>query len=140
MKKRLASLHTVNEQKAIPDFPKSVLLVDNNHVDNFVNQKLLEIYGIVEVRSFINHSKALAYLNETHITYQLILVDIYLPIIDGFEFIDLFFELNLHQKHGKICILSASLNPLHKQKTLEKNVRFIEKPLTIQHILHTKNN
>ena len=79
--------------------------------------------------------KALVHLKETNISYQLILVEIYLPMIDGFEFIDMIHVLGLHKKHGEICLLSASLNPSHKQKSAEKNVRFIEKPLTIQCIL-----
>jgi CheY-like chemotaxis protein len=141
MKKRLASLDTVNEQKAFfdfPDLPKSVLLIDSLEIDNFVNRKLLEIYGVKDIIAFRSPSKALAYLKETNIKYQLILVEIYLPITDGFEFIDMIRALGLHKKHGEICFLSASLDPSHKKKSAETNVRFIEKPLTIQHILSGK--
>ncbi len=135
MKKKLASLDTVNEQKAIFDFRKSVLLIDNNGLDNFINHKLLAFYGVEKVTSFRCADKALVHLKETDIIYQLILIEIYLPIKDGFEFIDMFRSLDLHKKHGEICILSASLDPLHKYKSAENNVRFIEKPLTIQSIL-----
>ncbi len=131
MKTNLNSLNTITELK-------SVLLIDSLEIDNFVNHKLLEIYGVKEIMSFRNARKALSYLIETDIMYQLILVEIYLPITDGFEFIDLFFELNLHKKHGEICLLSASLDPLHKEKAEQRNVRFIEKPLTIQCILSIK--
>jgi CheY-like chemotaxis protein len=125
-------------QSLLKDKMKSVLLIDSLEIDNFINQKLLESYGISDVISFRSPSKALAYLKETNITYQLILVDIYLPITDGFEFIDMIRSLDLHKTHGEICLLSASLDPCHKQKSAEKNVRFIEKPLTIQRILSIK--
>jgi CheY-like chemotaxis protein len=117
---------------------KSVLLIDNNDIDNFVNSKILENYGVTTIMSCRSIKSALNHLKETDIKYQLILVDIYLPMIDGFEFIDVIRSLNLHKKHGEICILSASLNPLHKQKSIESNVRFIEKPLTIEQISYIK--
>ena len=138
MKKRLASLNSIKKLNEVFNFsylPKSVLLIDSLEIDNFVNHKLLEIYGVKEIMSFRNARKALSYLIETDIIYQLILVEIYLPITDGFEFIDMFRSLDLHKKHGEICLLSASLDPLDKQKAEQRNVRFIEKPLTIQRIL-----
>jgi CheY-like chemotaxis protein len=58
-----------------------------------------------------------------------------LPMMDGFQFIDKFNELGLHKSQGQICLLSASINPLHKVQCVERNVRFIEKPLTIQNLL-----
>ena len=125
-------------QSLLKENIKSVMLVDSIEIDNFVNHKLLEIYGVKEVVSFRSPTKALAYLKETNITYQIILVDIYLPIMGGFEFIDKFYQLDLHKKHGEICLLSASLDPFHKQKAAEKNIRFIEKPLTIDKLLSRK--
>ena len=116
------------------------MLVDSIEIDNFVNQKLLEIYGVKDVIAFRSPSKALANLKETNITYQLILVDIYLPIMGGFEFIDTFYKLNLHKKHGEVCLLSASLDPFHKQKAAEKNIKFLEKPFTIKNNLSIKTN
>lgn len=125
-------------QSLLKENIKSVMLLDSIEIDNFVNHKLLEIYGVKEVKSFRSPTMALAHLKETNITYQLILVDIYLPIMGGFEFIDKFYQLDLHKKHGEICLLSASLDPFHKQKSAEKNIRFIEKPLTIDKLLSRK--
>jgi CheY-like chemotaxis protein len=110
---------------------KSVLLLDSLEIDNYINHKILEIYGIMEVMSFTSASKALAHLKETNTSYQLILVEIYLPITNGFEFIDMIRSLDLHKKHGEICLLSASLDPLDKEKAKQKGIRFIEKPLTM---------
>ena len=138
MKTNLTPLSTINKLNEVLSFSdeiKSVLLIDNNHVDIFVNHKLLEYYGVTNIMSFRCPSKALAYLKETNIKYQLILIEIYLPIIDGFEFIDMIRSLDLHKKHGEICLLSASLDPFHKQKSSEKNIKLIEKPLTIKNLL-----
>lgn len=127
------------ETKTIPlgtfdifDKEKSVLLIDNNDIDLFINQKVLENYGITNIHSFRRGNDALSHLKETEIKFHLILINVYLHIMDGFEFIDKFMELGLNKKHGKICLLSASVNPLDKEKAEQRGVRFIEKPFTIE--------
>lgn len=110
----------------------SVILVDCNEIDNFINNKILEFHGISDIVTFTNGNKALSYLKSSSKTYQLILIDIYLPIMDCFEFIDKFHELELHKTQDNICILTASLNPLYKEKSAAKNIKYIEKPLTME--------
>jgi CheY-like chemotaxis protein len=122
-------------QPRLTDKIKSVMLIDNNSIDNFVNQKILEYHGVIDVASFISASRALIHLKKTEIKYQLILIDIYLPLMDGFEFIDKFRELKLYKTQGTICLLSASLNPIHKKRAAEKDIKFIEKPLIIENLL-----
>lgn len=112
-----------------------IVLIDNNEIDLFVNQKILELIGITNIVTFKNASKALLFLSETTIKYRLILIDIYLPIMDGFEFIDKFRALNLQNKHGEICFLSATINPIHIQQSINYQIRFIEKPLIIEKLL-----
>ena len=51
--------------------------------------------------------------------------------MDGFQLIDKYNGLKLEKAHGQIILLSATLNPIHKSLAEEKNIRFIEKPLTI---------
>jgi hypothetical protein len=55
--------------------------------------------------------------------------------MDGFEFLDKFYELELQKMHGQIYVLSASINPFYKEKCAELNIKFIEKPLTIDKLL-----
>lgn len=118
---------------------KPVMLIDNEDLDNFINQKTLEYYGATTIKIFKNVSRALSYLTETDIIYQLILVDLYMPLINGFEFIDKFYELELYKTQGQVCLLTSSINPLDKEISAEKNIKFIEKPLTIEKLQdHTK--
>lgn len=114
---------------------KSVLLIDNNDIDNFINHKILVSRGVTNITVLKNAVAALPFLAGTTLYYQYILVDIKLPVINGFQFIDKFNELGLNKFHGQICLLSASLNPFDKQLAEERNVRFIEKPLTIEKLL-----
>ena len=113
---------------------KSVLLIDNSDIDNFINHKILEAHGVINIISYKSADIALAFLLKTSIKFQFILVDIHLLTMDGFQFIDKFNELGLNKFHGQICLLSASLNPFDKEQAEERNVRFIEKPLTIENL------
>jgi CheY-like chemotaxis protein len=114
---------------------KSILLIDNNEIDNFINHKIAENYGVTNIVTFKSADNALDFLLKTKIKFQFIIVDLYLPMTDGFQFIDKFNELELYKTQGEICLLSASINPAHKKQSAERNVRFIEKPLTIEKLL-----
>lgn len=114
---------------------ESVLLIDNSELDNFINHKILEAHGVTNILSFKSADTALAFLSETNIKFQFILVDIHLLTMDSFQFIDKFNELGLHKTQGEICLLSASIYPKHKEQSAERNVRFIEKPLTLKNLL-----
>lgn len=114
---------------------ESVLLIDNSELDNFINHKILEAHGVTNIVAFKSADTALDFLLKTNIKFQFIIVDLYFPMMDGFQFIDKFNELELYKTQGEICLLSASINPTHKKKSAERNVRFIEKPLTLKYLL-----
>lgn len=114
---------------------KSAILIDDCIINNFLNGKILEMYGVTNLISFNNANNALDYLKETNYRYQLILVDIYMPLIDGFEFIDKFYNLKLNKKQGKLFILSSTMDPFHIEKSKAKKIKIIEKPLTVEKLL-----
>lgn len=112
--------------------PHSVLLIDYNKIDLFINQKLLENYGIGDICCMGGASDALMHLRYHKIYYPLIIIDIYLPFSDGFEFIDKVREIKLYKEKGEIVILTNSIDPSHKEKAKSRNIRFIEKPLKVE--------
>lgn len=114
---------------------KSAILIDDSDIDNFVNTKILENFGATNITVFNNVNKALLFLKKTKIKFQYILVDIYFPLTDGFEFVDIFYELGLDKQQGELRFLSSSINPLDRVKSEIKNIKFIEKPLTIEKLL-----
>lgn len=113
---------------------ESVLLIDDNEIDLFVNQKIFELNGITNIHCFRNPNDALTHLKDIDVRYFIILIDIFLPIINGFEFIDKFYQSGLYKKHGEICLLSASINPLDKEKVTERNVGLMERLLNIEEL------
>lgn len=111
---------------------KSVILIDNCEIDNFINHKLLEYYGVSDIRIFKKVQEALTFLAETDLKFQLIIIGNYMSIINGFDFIDNFNKLGLYTKHDKIVLLSAFFSPEDIRTANMKNIKLIEKPLTME--------
>ncbi len=127
-------MKTENAPLKVLDKINSILLIDYNDIDLFINQKLLENFGVENICSMRGASDALLHLRVHKVYYSLIIIDIILPFSDGFEFIDKVRELELYKKQGEIIILSNSIDPLHREKAKNRNIKFIEKPLTIEKI------
>jgi CheY-like chemotaxis protein len=119
---------------------KLVLIVDDSSIDNFVNQKMIELNNFAEkVVAFTRAKKALEYLIEldksnAHLFEipSFIFLDLNMPIMDGHEFIKQFKNLSDEIKNNcKIIILTSSVNPIDPIIANEHNyvLTFLSKPL-----------
>lgn len=119
-----------------------VMLIDDNELDNFINQKTLEANNFSR-KIFINSGSknALEFLNNIEITNskdhnlfpEVIFVDINMPLIDGFQFIEKFKETYPEKiKSTKLVVLTSSLNANDKERAmaLSEQIVFLNKPLT----------
>lgn len=113
----------------------SVVLIDDNEIDNYLNQKILKNCGATNIHTFENPITALQYLTQTTDIPQLILLDINLPIMNSFEFLEKFKKLEIAQHPIDIVMLSASSNPADIKKAHQKCSGFIEKCLTEEKLL-----
>jgi CheY-like chemotaxis protein len=98
---------------------KSILLVDDDHVNNFITERLLRKSGIAkEIRAVRNGEEALTYLSE-EINYcpDLILLDINMPEMDGINFLKNFKKMVL-DKNIRIVLLTSSVNPKDREKLI----------------------
>jgi len=119
----------------------AVMLVDDNEIDNLINQKMIEAANITEhiythtgARSAIEFLKNIEKLNEAakNILPDVIFLDIDMPLMDGFQFLDEFEKLQDTTKDRcKIVMLTSSINPQDMSKSKEYNVlKYFNKPLS----------
>ena len=119
-----------------------VMLVDDNELDNFINQKTIEANHFANKVYLNTGSKsALEFLKNLEISGtetlnffpEVIFVDLNMPMIDGFQFIEhLKTALPNNFNSIKIVILTSSITPSDKERAqkISKEIVFFNKPLT----------
>lgn len=119
----------------------SVLLVDDDISSNFLHKRLLTKLDCVEQIHAVNDGQqALEFLNQKQADGQfnqpdIIFLDINMPVMNGWEFLDEFQQLPQQQKSDIVLImLTSSLNPDDKERS--KNYQEVN---DIHYKLLTKN-
>lgn len=112
-----------------------VLLVDDNDIDLFINKKVLEFNNFSKKTIALTSVKeALEYLkNADQATLpQLIFLDLNMPVLDGFDFLNEYSGLPEDIiNNTSVIILTSSNNPNDKDKVELKSevLYFLSKPL-----------
>lgn len=129
---------------------KNVMLIDDNEIDNLINQKMIEASGITNnvyihtgAKSAIEFLKNLEKLSElsNEVLPDIIFLDIDMPLMDGFQFLDEFQKLTVKTKEKcNIVMLTSSINPqdLDKSKSYSNVKRYLNKPLSNKNLLSLK--
>lgn len=120
-----------------PKFDR-VMLIDDNSLDLYITSKLITNCNFAStIMEYDNATTALAYLvdnqNETIALPQIIFVDIYMPLMGGFEFLEKFKTLSQTAiDHCKIIMISSTIDDRDISKAkLDKTVSlFAVKPIT----------
>ena len=125
----------------------AVMLVDDNEIDNLINQKMIEASNICEhifihsgAKSAIEFLKNIEKLAKGPLDLylpEIIFLDIDMPLMDGFQFLDEFERLSDSIKNQcKVVMLTSSLNPqdMNKAKKNQFVLKYINKPLTQENL------
>jgi CheY-like chemotaxis protein len=115
---------------------KRVLLVDDDPVCNLICSKFLEALNTsVQSSIALNGRQALDFLMDyrRHPLPDIILLDLNMPVMGGFEFLNAFRELRIPgQAKVKIVILSSSDDPVDIRRASEMGVHhYITKPVSL---------
>ncbi len=115
---------------------KNVLLIEDDEPTIFLTKLIFESIDFVEnINACYDGNEAIQFLNQTGTELpELILLDINMPGMDGWEFLEYFNKIDLANKENiKIFMLTTSIFEEDKQKALKnENISgFLNKPLTI---------
>ena len=121
-----------------------ILLIDDDPATNFLHKMIIEQAQIAhEIRIVYNGQEAIDYLirsadyetpdPSTYPEPDLIFLDINMPVMDGWEFLEAYEErFSTHLKATVICMLSTALPKNVEHKINRRRIEisnFIEKPL-----------
>ena len=122
------------------------MLIDDREIDLFINQKIIEKFSTESnFKTFTKAKLALEYLDslynqaslESMFFPDIILLDINMPEMNGFQFLNKFSELNSEKLNTiKIYMLSSTTN-LKEIIDAEQHSAcsgFIDKPLSVRRI------
>ena len=120
----------------------NVILIDDSELDNFINEKIVEASSFAKkVYISTNGKSALEFINNLIVSGgasngtfpDVMFVDLNMPIMDGFKFIEHFKKINDKKLMScKIVILTSSISKEDKIKAEEigSDITFVNKPLT----------
>jgi CheY-like chemotaxis protein len=118
---------------------KRLLIIDNDKQLNKINEKILHMSGMVkELHITCNGREALEYLvsrvQKDYPLPDIIVLDIEMPVLNGFEFIDEFNQLDFPGKSNiELVIFTSSSNPRDKQKASLKGIKhYLSKPYLLR--------
>ncbi len=118
-----------------------LLVIDDDDINIFIIKKIVEKTGYnINMVAKTNGQLAIDYLNslsQNNESFpQLVLIDINMPVLNGWEFLEAYDKLGVAQRVD-MYMLSSSVyeNDIEKAKTYKTVKGFISKPLSINRLI-----
>lgn len=119
-----------------------VMLIDDNEIDNIINEKIIEANNFAEqIFVFQTAQAGLDFLvehqNDGTKLPEIIFLDINMPIMDGFQFLEKFQAYpDLVKETCKIIMLSSSISPKDIDRAASNRFvkKYLNKPLNARYL------
>lgn len=118
---------------------KKVLLVDDDPIFNFLHSRMLSLGGLAkEVHTALNGRQALdllnGYFSGTSVLPDAILLDLTMPELDGFGFLEALKKLKVPgMENVNIVVITSSINPRDMERVRALGVsNYLIKPITLE--------
>ena len=111
---------------------KHICIVEDDETASFVAKILMESFDAADEYSIAKNGKqAVEWIQKTGMLPDFILLDINMPLMNGWEFLD-WYEKNGYKGKTKIAMYTSSIRPEDKQKAkgYDDVIGYIEKPIT----------
>lgn len=115
------------------------IIIDDSKLDCTIAQKIVKAAtGNPDSQTFLLATDALTFIRDSSSNEgqkTIILVDIRMPVMNGFEFVEAFEQFPEElQQHYRIFVLSSSINEtdVTRARSYKTVQRFLNKPLTVK--------
>lgn len=116
-----------------------ILVVDDDEEYNFLTEETLLDAGVDCERTYLTRvDEALDYLADSaHPFPDLIFLDINMPMMNGWEFLEEYEKRNYHKKPARIVMISTSIyqQDREKAKGYPSVIEYVDKPLFCEDFL-----
>jgi CheY-like chemotaxis protein len=120
----------------------TLCVIDDDDIYTFTIRKIIKIADVTNNTIFFENGKvALDYFNErkndASLLPELILLDLNMPVLDGWQFLDKFIELKpVLQKRITVYIVSSSIDEsdYNRAAAIEQVTDFLVKPVTVNQL------
>ena len=116
-----------------------ILFVDDDRIFNMLHSRLFEKAGVEKsmLKSFRSGDECLEYLDRRGIegTRYLVLMDISMPVMDGWDFLELLQERD-YKENAYVVVVSSSVDEADKVRAqkYDQVIDYTEKPLSSRYI------
>jgi CheY-like chemotaxis protein len=122
-----------------------IMCVDDDPITLMLFKKVVQKASFAkEITNAMNGEEAIRYINSItaeETKPQLIFLDLNMPIMGGWEFLDLFNNSNYyHLNNTKVIILTSTIDPedIRKSKSYSNVIEFLSKPITVEKLNYLK--
>jgi CheY-like chemotaxis protein len=114
---------------------KNILLVDDDSIANFLIERIVQSTGLARnIWKALNGKEALKIFTDhsSSLLPEVVLLDLNMPIMNGFEFLEAYNCLEFNEKdHVLIILVTSSNNPSDIEKAKELGIKYyLTKPIS----------